>query len=446
MYPNPQAALPLPARPNIEQYKKLAKGLVKSCKSDDPEAIHTWATRWVKSLARLQREARSLLRDEKEINAAAGEIEKFARQQFSSGHGRNSQCALVTAQFVIARAHGFLSWPKFVKHLESLTRAGSAVLLFETAVRAIVTGNITALQHPLRQHPELIRARSTREHRATLLHYVSANGVEGYRQVSPKNIAEITKILLEAGAEVDAEAYVYGSGCTTLGLVATSAPPAIAGVQKDVIDVLLSHGARMDLPGCAGGKGGLLDACIENGQPGAAEYLASRAAPLQLDSAAGAGRLDVVKTFFDSSGDLKPSATKRQLQKGFLWACAFGREDVAFFLLEHGADPFDPLDSGATPLHWAAGSGRTALVKALLDRGAPLEEINAWGGTALGHAGYGFEHAARDIDFVPTFTMLLAAGAKIQGSWLDWIRKLKSRSAEEKARVLEVFRRYGATT
>jgi hypothetical protein len=42
------------------------------------------------------------------------------------------------------------------------------------------------------------------------LHYCSANGVEGYRQKTPKNIVEITRILLEAGAEVDARADVYG--------------------------------------------------------------------------------------------------------------------------------------------------------------------------------------------------------------------------------------------
>lgn len=33
MFPNPQDSLPLPARPNLEQYRKLAKGLLKACKS-----------------------------------------------------------------------------------------------------------------------------------------------------------------------------------------------------------------------------------------------------------------------------------------------------------------------------------------------------------------------------------------------------------------------------
>ena len=123
----------------------------------------------------------------------------------------------------------------------------------------------------------------------------------------------------------------------------------------------------------------------------------------------------------------------------------YGREEVAAFLLEHGADPLDRVDNRATPLHWAAGSASLSIVKLLLDRGAPLEEINAWGGTVLEHAGHGFEHGPANIDFVPTFETLLAAGAKIRGRWLAWIERVKGRSAEEKARVAEVLRRYGAT-
>lgn len=141
----------------------------------------------------------------------------------------------------------------FAAHLESLTQSSSAVSTFEAAVRAIVTGDSQTLRRLLRDDPGLVSARSTREHRATLLHYVSANGVEGYRQVSPKNIAEITQILLDAGADVDAGAEMYGSSrCTALGLVATSTPPDEAGVQLGVIDVLLDHGARADLKGGAG--------------------------------------------------------------------------------------------------------------------------------------------------------------------------------------------------
>jgi hypothetical protein len=45
-------ALPLAPRPNLEQYKKLAKDLQEACKSSDPGAIRQWAARWVETLAR----------------------------------------------------------------------------------------------------------------------------------------------------------------------------------------------------------------------------------------------------------------------------------------------------------------------------------------------------------------------------------------------------------
>ena len=47
-------ALPLPPRPNLEQYKKLAKDFQHACKSGDPGAIRDWAARWAETLARLQ--------------------------------------------------------------------------------------------------------------------------------------------------------------------------------------------------------------------------------------------------------------------------------------------------------------------------------------------------------------------------------------------------------
>ena len=116
------------------------------------------------------------------------------------------------------------------------------------------------------------------------------------------------------------------------------------------------------------------------------------------------------------------------------------------FLLEHGADFRDAASFGATGLHWAAGGGHIGIVKRLLELGSPLEEMNRWGRSVLGHAGYCFEHDTSKVDFIPTFEALLRAGAKIRGSWLEWIGKLKNRSTTEKARAAEVFRRYGATT
>jgi ankyrin repeat protein len=203
-------------------------------------------------------------------------------------------------------------------------------------------------------NPDLVRTRSTREHRATLLHYCSANGVEGYRQKTPKNIVEIAEILLRAGADKNAEADVYGGGATTLGLVATSVHPEHAGVQNALLQTLLDHGAAIDHPRGAGNDDPAVMGCLANGRGQAAEFLANHGAALTLESAAGAGRLDVVKGFFGEDRSLKANATKAQLKKGLMWACMYGRTSVVEFLLQQGADLVAHDESGQTALHAAA--------------------------------------------------------------------------------------------
>src|SRR5215472_1141671 len=47
-------ALPLPPRPNFEQYKKLARDFQRACKSSDAGAIRDWAAQWAENIARLQ--------------------------------------------------------------------------------------------------------------------------------------------------------------------------------------------------------------------------------------------------------------------------------------------------------------------------------------------------------------------------------------------------------
>jgi len=238
MYPNPQDVLPLPARPDLDQYRKRAKDLAKACRSGD-DAIAAWSTQWVAAL--VDGPAPASDAEIRDSERRGRQIAEFARERLTS-----SGCALSQAQFVIARVHGFPSWPKFVRHLGGLAARESSLSAFERAADAIVAGNLEELDRILAAHPHLPRARSDREHAATLLHYVSANGVENYRQKTPKNIVAIARRLLDAGADIDAEANVYGGGATTLGLVVTSAHPRQAGVQIELADLLIDRSARFE--------------------------------------------------------------------------------------------------------------------------------------------------------------------------------------------------------
>jgi ankyrin repeat protein len=282
-------------------------------------------------------------------------------------------------------------------------------LEFERAADAVVTGDTAILERLIRAKPQLVEERSSRAHRATLLHYAGANGVEDDRQKTPPNAVEIAKILLSAGAEVDAVAESYG-GSTTVGLVATSIHPRRAGVQIRLLETLLACGAAVD--GVPGGRS-VLNAALHNGHRAAAEFLALRGAQLDLEGAAGVGRLDRVVNFFSEDGSLKPNATKAQMQSGFLWACEYGRMEVVRLLLGKGVDLAAQANTGQTALHWAVIGGQLEVVKLLLERGASLEARNVYGGTALGQARWSAANGNGEIDYAPVIEILVAAGAKV---------------------------------
>jgi hypothetical protein len=242
---------------------------------------------------------------------------------------------------------------------------------------------------------------------------VAGNGVESFRQRVPRNAVEIARILLEAGAEVDASNWPDGPAGpgTALGEVATSVHTRRAGVQNALLEVLLNYGALID--GLPGGWNPLL-AALHNDRPEAAEFLASRGASLNLEGAAGVGRLDVVVSFFNSDGTLKPGATQTQMQSGFAAACEYGRKNVVEFLLDKGIDLQAGENSGQTVLHLAAHRGQLEIIRLLLKQGALLEARNVYGGTVLGQITWSVMHGEPDIDFVPVIEALLESGANIR--------------------------------
>jgi ankyrin repeat protein len=362
-------ALPLPPRPNLEQYKKLARDFQNACKSNDPGAVRQWAARWVEALARLHGP------NWPTVQGRDAEPEKIERRwnKLKENKEHLTECSLAGAQFFVAREHGFTSWPKFARHVQELTHASSPVSAFEAAADAIINGDAPTLRQLLAGHPGLARERSTREHRSTLLHYVSANGVENFRQKTPNNIIEITNLLLDAGADVDAESDAYGGGCTTLGLVATSVHPEKAGVQIALLGILLDRGANLRHPSAGGNNHSLLHSCIANGQPAAARFLADLGATLDPETAAAVGRLDVLQSYFDESGARRPETNLKQIESGLLYACGYGRLDTARFLLDRGVDPATRDEDGQTALHWATWAPEIGAIKLLLERGAAVD-------------------------------------------------------------------------
>lgn len=136
-------------------------------------------------------------------------------------------------RLAVAREHGYTSW-------QEAQRSGNEKLdaQFEAAVDASLSGNLKKLDELIRANPGLATQRSQYGHKATLLIYMAANGVETWRQVVPANAPGVLQYLIDAGADVDAKICVYGGLHSTLELLLSSAHPRAAGVLDEMAQVL----------------------------------------------------------------------------------------------------------------------------------------------------------------------------------------------------------------
>src|SRR5690349_23337452 len=106
-------ALPLPSRPNLEQYKKQAKELHKACKSADPQALTAWLTRWLEAQLTIDPAIANARRPYAPHEIAPRirmGIERMTKhlglsdaKASSGGGGVGGSCTLTRAQFALAR-------------------------------------------------------------------------------------------------------------------------------------------------------------------------------------------------------------------------------------------------------------------------------------------------------------------------------------------------------
>jgi len=169
---------------------------------------------------------------------------------------------------------------------------------------------------------------------------------------------------------------------------------------------LLDRGAAID---GTGGWSPLEEALYWNSQNVLA-LLVERGAKVQnLRTAAGLGRTDLIESYFNADGTLKPESgrvnspwgeLKRWPQdqqnivnNAFVFACMHGHIDAAKLLFDKGAEinviP-GGFDYAGTGLHYAALNGHRTMVEFLLAHGAdPTIKDTKVGSTAAGWAEYG---------------------------------------------------------
>ena len=103
----------------------------------------------------------------------------------------------------------------------------------------------------------------------------------------------------------------------------------------------------------------------------------------------------------------------KALAEALTCASFLGRTSVADFLMTRGVDPAGGTGTGLSAFHWAANRGNLDTVNLLIERKAPLELVNMYGGTVLGCTVWSAINEPR-VDHIAIIETLLAAGANIE--------------------------------
>lgn len=342
----------LPSNPDLNYLKKHARDLLKGHVAGD------------RGVAQRIREFHPRLR-------GANDAEIFA-----------ATLKLSDAQLIIAREHGFRSWPRLKQHVESPGLASRLFIphheriddpVFRKAVDLIDAGDAVGLRQHLKQHPKLVRQRLDFEgwnyfHHPALLEFVAENPIR--RGTQPKNIVEVAKVILEAGPDKQSRE-------DALALVATGSVPLQTGAVIPLIDLLCDHGVD---PNTA------IRAAALHGSLLAVNTLIAHGARVDLPVAAALGRVEETRKLLRTA-----DAADRHL--ALAMASQIGQIEIVRLLLEAGEDPnrYNPLGghSHTTPLHQAALIGNRELVDLLLAYGArPDTQDVLWHGTPAGWAAH----------------------------------------------------------
>ena len=226
------------------------------------------------------------------------------------------------------------------------------------AVRAIQTGDLSALRRLLDTHPDLIHGPLAHLGGRTLLH--AATDWPGHFP----NVADTIATLIAAGADPNAAAAGPHSE-TPLHWAASSN-------DVDAIDALLDGGADIDAPGAVIAGGTPMADATAFGQWAAARRLLERGARTNLWEAATLGLLSQVQQALDEGAPSSDDVTH-----AFWGACHGGQADTAAVLLAASADinwigwddhtPLDAARRSEAPdqlIAWLQDQGATSAARA----------------------------------------------------------------------------------
>jgi ankyrin repeat protein len=400
-------------------------------------------------LERYRKDAKALVRAYRR-----GDDDALARAGAVLGDRAAARFQLSDAQHVVAVEHGYRSWPALKEAAESAPRERPVgriglqpVSFYEERAAELDAGVAEGDEEALRRaaivpngDPHVVVAReyafeTWRELVATVERVRATQ--EGQREGSPEVLAALDA--MERGdvealrAQLDASPSLAGRVHTGAWatLLEALAQPDVVPFDRDIAALLVERTddlvGPLGLAACfdrselvrllleSGADAvpdpdrGLtpLEAALYHGSRRSAELIAERGiSPLELWSAAGLGRIDLMQRLLDEPPRHRPNladvgwqpgpppADDRQtiLDEALCFAALNGRVDACEWLLERGAAVNGAPYLGMTPLHFAACFDRPNVVKLLRNHGADTTlRDRIHGGTPAGWA----HHAGR---------------------------------------------------
>jgi ankyrin repeat protein len=304
--------------------------------------------------------------------------------------------SLADARRDLAQRHGLSDWAQLTRRVQALASGEEPPTPFMLAYCAVEDCDLERLRALLDEHPELVRQRGT-------------NGNDLFGMASDLDVAQL---LLERGADLN-RGNDYGW---------TKLHQAGYGNDRELAEVLLAAGARTDL--AARGDGGTpLVVALFWGHREVVDLLGLE--PRNLRVAAGLGLVDLIDELAGTSaagahrGFYRPHGgfpawqasddPREILDEALVWAAKSDRVEAIEQLVEFGADP-DADPYRGTALTWAACNGRVAAVRRLVESGADVNARGTFGGPDHGQ-GVTALHLAAQSGQAEAVETLLELGA-----------------------------------
>ncbi|MFT5570720.1 MAG: hypothetical protein ACI9RP_002777, partial [Cyclobacteriaceae bacterium] len=134
----------------------------------------------------------------------------------------------------VLEEYGYINW-------EEVKDQGVINAKFEAVVNIVLSGNLDKMKEAIIKYPEVINEKSQFGHKAGVIHYLAANGVEIWRQYLSANSVKMMELLMEAGADPDADNNIYG-GSTLRSLIETSDHTFKSGLMDQMLERLAVYG------------------------------------------------------------------------------------------------------------------------------------------------------------------------------------------------------------